>query len=153
SGARRTDAQSHPRARHHGENSRRDERKAMTLRILAAAALAVPALAFAQAQLPTKEPAKKAPAAREPAVATVNGVAIPASRMETLMNQQKARGAPDTEQLRQQVRDELINREVLMQEAAKTPVAKSAEVQGQLDLARQEIVISAFIRDWVRKHP
>jgi peptidyl-prolyl cis-trans isomerase C len=125
----------------------------MMFRTLAVAALAVPALALAQAQLPTKPPAKKAPAAREGAVATVNGVAIPASRMEALMNQQKARGAPDNEQVRAQVRDELINRELLMQEASKTAVPKSAEVQSQLDIARQEIVISAYVRDWVRKHP
>jgi peptidyl-prolyl cis-trans isomerase C len=125
----------------------------MTVRTLAAAAaLAMPVLVFAQASLPTKEPTKKAAATRE-AAATVNGVAIPTARMEALMNQQKARGAPDNEQVRAQVREELVNREVLMQEAQKTPVAKSAEVTSQLDLARQEIIISAFIRDWVRKHP
>jgi peptidyl-prolyl cis-trans isomerase C len=26
-------------------------------------------------------------------------------------------------------------------------------VQGQLDIARQEILVGAFLRDWVRKHP
>jgi len=123
----------------------------MIRRILAAAALALPALALAQAQLPTKAPAKKG-AARD-AVATVNGVAIPASRMEAFMNQQKARGAPDNEQVRAQVRDELINRELIMQEAAKTSIPKSPEVLAQLDLARQEIVLGAYVRDWVRKHP
>jgi len=32
-------------------------------------------------------------------------------------------------------------------------MAKTPEVLTQLDLARQEILVSAYIRDWVRKHP
>ena len=129
----------------------------MKMRILVAALLATPLVAAAQ--LPTKEPAKKEAAPKKdaakgaPPIATVNGVAVPRARAEALMNQQKARGAPDNDQTRGMVREELVNREVLMQEAQKSGVAKSAEVQGQLDLARQEIVISAFLRDWVRKHP
>ena len=51
------------------------------------------------------------------------------------------------------VRDELVNREILMQEAQKAGTAKQPEVQAQLDMARQEIIVSAYLRDWVRKHP
>ena len=130
----------------------------MNIRILAAAALAIPALAFAQGT--EKDSAKaaakdgsKAAAAKASAVATVNGVAVPRARLEALLQQQKARGAPDNEQTRATVREELVNREVLMQEAQKTGVGKTPEVLGQLDLARQEIIISAYLRDWVRKHP
>jgi peptidyl-prolyl cis-trans isomerase C len=122
----------------------------MKIRILAAAALAAPLLAGAQP--PAKKdpaPTKRAPAA----IATVNGVPVPRSRAEALLSQQRARGAPDNEQMRNQVREELVNREVLMQEATRAGVARSPEVAGQLDLARQEIVISAFLRDYVRKHP
>jgi peptidyl-prolyl cis-trans isomerase C len=124
----------------------------MTIRILAAALLAAPMLVSAQA-LPSKEPATKGAAKGAAALATVNGVAIPRTRGEALMNQQKARGAPDNDQTRAMVREELVNRELLMQEAQRTGVAKSPEVVGQLDLARQEIVISAYLRDWVRKNP
>ena len=49
--------------------------------------------------------------------------------------------------------DWLVNREVLMQEAQKSGVARSPDVAAQLDLARQEIIISAYLRDWVRKNP
>jgi peptidyl-prolyl cis-trans isomerase C len=131
----------------------------MKMRILAAALLAAPLLASAQT-LPSKEPAKKeAPAAKKdaakgsPPIATVNGVVIPRARAEALLSQQKARGAPDNDQMRAQIREELVNREILMQEAIRAGVAKSPEVATQLDLARQEIVISAYLRDWVRKHP
>jgi peptidyl-prolyl cis-trans isomerase C len=119
----------------------------MKLRILAAL-LAAPVLAFGQGA------AKDAPkASAKDAVATVNGVAVPRSRLEFMMQQQAARGAPDNDQTRAAVRDELVNRELVIQEAAKTGIAKSAEVQAQLDLARQQIVIDAYIREYVKKHP
>ena len=130
----------------------------MMTRILAAALLAAPMLVSAQA-LPSKEPAKKeAPAKKDaakgtPPIATVNGVGVPRARAEALMAQQRQRGAPDNDQTRAMVREELVNREVLMQEAQKSGVAKTAEVATQLDLARQEIIISAYLRDWVRKNP
>ena len=139
----------------------------MNFRLLAVAVLASPLLAFGQAPLPGKEkpaaeaakpaakPAAKAakPAAKPGAIATVNGVPVPQARAEMLMQQQLQRGGQDNEQMRSMVRDELVNREVLMQEAQKTGIAKQPEVQTQLDMARQEIIVSAYLRDWVRKHP
>jgi len=129
----------------------------MKMRILVAALLAIPLAAAAQ--LPTKEPAKKEAAPKKdaakgsPPIATVNGVAVPRARAEALLKQQAARGMPDNDQSRAMIRDELINREVLIQEANKSGVARSAEVANQIDLARQEIVISAYLREWVRKNP
>jgi peptidyl-prolyl cis-trans isomerase C len=128
----------------------------VNLRILTVALLASPALAFAQAPLPGKDkPAAKAPAkpAAKPAIATVNGVPVPQSRADLLMQQQLQRGGADTEQMRGMVREELVNREIIMQEAQKSGIAKQPEVQTQLDMARQEILVSAYLRDWVRKHP
>jgi peptidyl-prolyl cis-trans isomerase C len=130
--------------------------------IYAAVLLAAPALA--QLPLPTKdEPAKKEAAKKEAAksqggaqgtnIAKVNGVAVPRARQDLLMQQQGTRGMPDNEQTRALVRDELINREVLYQEAQKSGVGKRPEVQAQLDMARQEVIVSAFVRDWVRTHP
>ena len=128
------------------------------------AAVLLTAPALAQLPLPTKdEPAKKEaakkdaakskPAAESTTIAKVNGVAVPRARQDLLMQQQGARGMPDNEQTRAMVRDELINREVLYQEAQKTGVGKKPEVQAQLDMARQEVMVSAFVRDWVRTHP
>jgi len=136
----------------------------VNFRILAVAALTAPALALAQAPLPGKDepakaPAKPAaksaakPAAKGGAIATVNGIAVPQSRADMLMQQQVQRGGADNEQMRGMVREELVNREVLMQEAQKSGIAKQPEVQTQLDMARQEIIVSAFLREWVRKNP
>jgi len=117
-----------------------------------------------QQPLPTRdEPAKKEAAKKEAGksqggaqgstIAKVNGVAVPKSRQDFLMQQQAGRGMPDNDQTRAMVRDELINREVLYQEAQKTGVGKKPEVQAQLDMARQEVVVSAYVREWVRTHP
>ena len=116
--------------------------------IIAAAWMAAPALALGQG-LPTKkkEPAKPA------AVATVNGVAVPQSRMSLMLQRQAQRGMPDNEKTRALVREELINREVIAQEAQRTGMGKRPEVQMQVDFARQEILVNAYISDWVRKNP
>jgi peptidyl-prolyl cis-trans isomerase C len=125
--------------------------------LLAAPLLAGPAAA--QPTLPTKEPAKKEaakpkpPAAQGANLAVVNGVAVPRARAELLLQQQATRGMPDNEQTRAMVRDELINREVIAQEAQRSGVAKTPEVQTQVEMARQEVLVGAYIRDWVRKHP
>ncbi|HEX6267195.1 MAG TPA: peptidylprolyl isomerase [Burkholderiales bacterium] len=116
--------------------------------IIAAACMTVPALALGQG-LPTKkkEPAKPA------AIATVNGVAVPQSRMDLLLQRQGQRGMPDNDQTRAMVREELINREVIAQEAQRSGIGKRPEVQTQVDFARQEILVNAYISDWVRKNP
>jgi peptidyl-prolyl cis-trans isomerase C len=124
-----------------------------------ASALLVPALAMAQNVLEEKKqkPAAKAapakPAARAGTVATVNGVAVPQSRAEFFLQQQMQRGAPDSEQLRAAVREEVINREVVAQEAQRAGVAKNPEVQTQLEVARQDIMVNAYLRDYARKNP
>jgi peptidyl-prolyl cis-trans isomerase C len=122
-------------------------------RTFVAAAFVLPSLALAQAPLPTKEKQAAKPKPAAGAIATVNGVAVPQARADFLMQQQIQRGGADTEQMRGMVRDELVNREILMQEAQKSGTAKQPEVQTQLDMARQEIIVSAYLREYVRKHP
>jgi peptidyl-prolyl cis-trans isomerase C len=117
--------------------------------IIAAACLTASALA------PAQEPAKKkdkAPA-KPPAVATVNGVAVPQSRMDLMVQRQAQRGMPDNEQTRAMVREELINRELIAQEAQRAGIGKRPEVQGQVDFLRQEVLVSAYVSDWLRQHP
>ena len=84
---------------------------------------------------------------------TVNGKAIPKSRVDFLMKQQAAQGAPDNEQVRSAVLDRLINIEVVVQEAERRGVAKNAEVRSQLELARQQIIFQAYLQDHLKSHP
>lgn len=137
----------------------------MKLRMLVtAAALTFAPLAGAQPQLPTKEPAKpaakeaqkdKAEAAkpRSGAIATVNGVAVPRSREEVMMRERLAQGTPDNEQVRAAVRDDLINREVIAQEAARAGMTKDPKLMAELDLVRQTVLVQHFVREWVSKNP
>ena len=126
----------------------------MNPRTLVALALLAPAAVMAQdAAKPAAKPAAKAKAGAKESIATVNGVAVPKARMDYMMFQQQNRGAPDNAQTRAMVREELVNREVLQQEAQRGGFARNADVQTQVDMARQEIIVGAFLRDWVRKHP
>ena len=124
----------------------------MNPRTLVALALLAPALALAQDAAKPAAKAKAKSGAKD-AIATVNGVAVPKARMDYMMFQQKSRGAPDNDQTRAAVREELVNREVLQQEAERAGFGKKAEVQTQVAMARQEIVVGAYLRDWVQKHP
>jgi peptidyl-prolyl cis-trans isomerase C len=86
-------------------------------------------------------------------VATVNGVAIPKSRVDYIVKSQAARGVPDNEQVRAQIREQLIAREVLIQDATRRGLAKTPEVQTELELARQDVIYRAFVSDFIRTHP
>lgn len=97
--------------------------------------------------------AKDEPAKSAGAVATVNGKAIPKSRAEALVNAQKAQGQPDSDELRKAIREELVRREIIVQEAQKKGLDKKSEVLGQIDLARQGVLINAYLGDYVRSHP
>ena len=131
----------------------------MNRRFVFSLALLAPAIALAQAPLPTKPEPKAAAAKPAPKgaaaanIATVNGIKVPKARADVLMQQQQGRGMQDNDQTRAMVREELVNREVVAQEAQRAGFAKRPDVQTQLDLARQEIIVGAYIRDWVRKHP
>lgn len=72
-------------------------------------------------------------------VARVNGVSIPQSRLDLLLKVNAAQGQPDNPDVRSRMRDALITREVISQEAVKKGLDKSAEVTAQLDLQRQAI--------------
>ncbi|MBR0565285.1 peptidylprolyl isomerase [Azoarcus sp. L1K30] len=87
------------------------------------------------------------------AVATVNGTAIPAARAEAMMSEQRAQGAPDSPQLRDAVREELVRREILGQAAVKKGLDKKADVLAQMDIARQAILIRAYLQDYVKSNP
>jgi len=91
--------------------------------------------------------------AQSKAVATVNGQAIPQSVYEAFVSEQKAQGAPDNAELQGAVKEELIRRELLAQEAKKKGLDKKGTVPGQVELAKQAVLIRAFLTDYVQAHP
>lgn len=135
----------------------------MNLRPLALASAIAAALlggtAFAQdtGKAPAGAAAPALPTAlQQPAtgpLATVNGVAIPRSRAEVLMRERATAGQRDNPELRNAIREELINRELITQDAARTGVTKRPELQAELELVRQTVIVQAYLRDYVRRNP
>ncbi|MDR5793013.1 peptidylprolyl isomerase [Caballeronia sp. LZ008] len=85
-------------------------------------------------------------------IAVVNGTPIPTSRANALVKQLVAQGQQDSPQLQQAVREELINREILMQEAAREGIATRPDVKAQVAVAQQTVVLRALIEDFVKKN-
>ena len=85
--------------------------------------------------------------------AVVNNKPIPKAKVDEFVQALVAQGRPDTPELRAAVRDELIARELFVQEADRKGLARSADVQKQLDNARQQILIQALIRDYLKANP
>ena len=83
----------------------------------------------------------------------VNGKTIPKSRIETMVAGQMAQGQPDTPELRNAVREELARREILVQAAQAKGIDKKADVQTQVEMARQQVVIGAYLQDFVKNNP
>ena len=88
--------------------------------------------------------------AADKAFVTVNGQAIPQSVFDAFYAEQKAQGAPDSPELRNAIKEELVRRELLVQEAKKKGVDKKAEVQGRLELVKQGVLVNAFLSDYVK---
>lgn len=86
-------------------------------------------------------------------IAVVNGKPVPSSRADAMVKQLAAQGQPDSPQLRAMVKEELINREILMQEADKRGITSSADVKNQVEIARQSIAIRALVQDYLKKNP
>lgn len=86
-------------------------------------------------------------------VAKVNGVNIPQSYMDAIVQAQTARGQPDSPELRSGIKDTLINQEVIAQEALKKGLEKNPIIAAQIALQRQEILVNAFVQDYLKNNP
>lgn len=86
-------------------------------------------------------------------VAKVNGVEIPQARLDTILKLRATGKQPDSPEIRNQLRDTLINQEVVAQEAMKKGLQKSPEVAAQLDLQRQETLVNAYVQDYMKANP
>lgn len=86
-------------------------------------------------------------------VATVNGHAITQAKLDQFVSLLIAQGAPDTPELRTQVKQEMVNRLVAVQAAEKAGVDKQPAVIQEIELARQGILVRALMADYLKKNP
>ena len=85
-------------------------------------------------------------------LAVVNGVPIPQARLDFVAKMQVQQGQKDTPELRKQMKDVLITREIISQAAIKAGLDKSVEYQTQMDLARQQVLVNAYLEDFLKTH-
>jgi len=87
-------------------------------------------------------------------IATVNGKPVPKSRVDLLIGQVTKTGQQQrTPELEAQVKDEVVLREIFMQEAARRGIPASADYQAQMELAKQSILIRELFADYAKKSP
>ncbi|MBP8146365.1 MAG: peptidylprolyl isomerase [Inhella sp.] len=86
-------------------------------------------------------------------VATVNGKPVPLTRVETMIQQITKNGQPRSPEMEKQVRDEVVHREILMQEAQRRGIAASKDFQNQMELARQAILIRELQASFLTQNP
>ena len=86
-------------------------------------------------------------------IAIVNGKAVPKERYEALKQQVERSGQPVNAQLESQIREEVITREIFMQEAKNRGLEASPDYKVQMELARQTILIRELFANFQSKNP
>ncbi len=85
--------------------------------------------------------------------AIVNGKPVPKARLDVLAQQLAAAGRPVSPEMQPQLREEVISREVFMQEAKKQGLDATDDYKNQLELAREAILIRQLFTNYAKKNP
>jgi peptidyl-prolyl cis-trans isomerase C len=86
-------------------------------------------------------------------LAIVNGKAVPKSRVEQLLQQAARAGQQISPEMTMQARDQVVLREIYMQEAERRGLATRPDYRAQMELARQSILIRELFEDYKKKNP
>lgn len=86
-------------------------------------------------------------------IATVNGHEISQKSVDSFVELLVGQGAEDSEELRTQVKQEMVNRLVAVQAAEKAGIQNLDAVKQEIELARQGILVRALMTDYLEKHP
>ncbi len=90
-------------------------------------------------------------------IAIVNGKAVPKSRADALLaqvtKQAAARGQQLPPEIDSLIKDQLVQNEIFAQEAEKRGLAASADYKTQMELARQNILVTLLVADLEKKNP
>ncbi|MBE7368230.1 peptidylprolyl isomerase [Ramlibacter pallidus] len=86
-------------------------------------------------------------------VAIVNGKPVPKARVDLLSQQLAKAGRQVPPEMQAQLKDEVIAREIFMQEASKRGLDASDDFKNQMELARQTILIRELFADYQKNNP
>lgn len=86
-------------------------------------------------------------------VATVNGAPITQGLLNLNVRAVTNQGQKDTPELRQAIKEDLINKELIAQEATKMGLAKDIDFPDQVTQLKQNLLLQAFLEDHFKKEP
>jgi peptidyl-prolyl cis-trans isomerase C len=86
-------------------------------------------------------------------IAIVNGKPVPKARVDALAGQLAKTGRPVTPEMSNQIKDEVIAREIFMQEAQKRGLDATEDFRLQMELARQTLLIRELFADYQKTNP
>ena len=86
-------------------------------------------------------------------VGSVNGIIIPDTQFNQALSSALNQGQKDNPELRNAIKDELINRELLAQASKKEGLDKTSEAKQAWAQVHQNFMIELFIADYRKKHP
>ena len=86
-------------------------------------------------------------------IATVNGVPITQGLFNLNLQAAIAQGQKDTPQLRESIKSELINRQLIAQEVVRQGLDKEVDLQDQITQLRQNLYLQVLVEDHLKKNP
>ena len=85
-------------------------------------------------------------------IAIVNGVAVPKARADALAAQVAKSGRPITPEIEGKIKEEVVTREIFVQEAMKQGLNTTPDYKEQLELAKQTILIRELFTEFEKKN-
>lgn len=121
--------------------------------LIAATLLLATPLAIAQDTKPAASAAKPAAPAVKAAKASDAKPIYSQAHYDFMVKEALKFGQQDTAQVRTRIAEELTHRELMMREAKKKGMDKDADMKVQMELASQNVMLRAFVTDYIKAHP
>jgi len=86
-------------------------------------------------------------------IAIVNGKAVPKARVDMLLQEAARSGQQIAPEMEAQARDQVVLREIFVQEAERRGIATSPDYKARMELARQSVLIRELFEDYRKKNP
>jgi len=86
-------------------------------------------------------------------VATVNGTPITKGLFDLNLKAAITQGQKDTPQLREAIKNELINRQLIVQEVLREGLEKNVDLEDQITQMRQNLYLQVYIDEYLKKDP
>ncbi len=86
-------------------------------------------------------------------IAIVNGKAVPKARVDMLLQEAARAGQQVAPEMQVQARDQVVLREIFVQEAERRGLAATPDYKARMELARQSVLIRELFEDYRKKNP